>query len=113
MRKLGFLVLLVVGCGNSVTQQSGAAACITANACGIIATGVSACTQFVTLVNDPATAAAAHFSPSEVNCIANAGHDCIAAKKCLAGGQTPATCSGNARSCNGNTWQQCTITAGS
>jgi hypothetical protein len=114
MRKLGFLVLLIAGCGNNtVTQQSGAAACITANACGIITTGVSSCSQFVVLVNDPATAAAAHFSAQEVNCIANAGHDCVAAKKCLAGGQTPATCSGNARSCQGNVWQQCTITAGS
>ena len=113
MRKLGLLVLLVAGCGsNSVTQQAGAAACITASACGIIAGGVSVCSQYVVSVNDPAVAAGAHISPSEVNCLASAGSDCTAAKKCLSGGTTPATCSGNATSCNGNTWQQCTLTAG-
>jgi hypothetical protein len=113
MRKLGLLILLVAGCGNNnVTQQSGAAACITAAACGIITGGVSVCTQFVVGVNDPAIATSFHFSPSEVNCIANAGHDCAAAKKCIAGNATPATCSGNAKSCNGNTWQQCSAAAG-
>jgi hypothetical protein len=114
MRTLSLLlVLAVAGCGNSVTQESGAAACITANACGILAIGVSACTQVVNGINDPAGSAATKFTPAEVNCIANAGHDCAAAKKCLAGGQTPATCSGNARSCDGNTWQSCTPAAGS
>ena len=113
MRKLSFLLVLVAGCGNSITQQSGAAACITANACGIVTGGVSVCSQFVTSINDPAVQAGAHFTPGEVNCIANAGHDCAAAKKCLAGGNTPATCSGNAQSCVGNVWQQCTLAAGS
>ena len=114
MRKLGLLLLLVAGCGNgNVTAQSGAAACITAAACGIVTGGVSFCTQYVITVNDPAVATAAHFSPSEVNCIASAGSNCAAAKKCLGGGNTPATCSGNAQSCNGNTWQQCTPVAGS
>jgi len=112
MRKLSFLVLLIAGCGNSVTQQSGAAACITAAACGIITGGVSTCTQFVVNVNDPAVATSFKISPSEVNCLANAGHDCDAARRCLGGGSTPASCSGNAKSCNGNTWQQCTINAG-
>jgi hypothetical protein len=114
MRKLGLLILLVAGCGsNSVTQESGAAACITANACGILAIGVSACTQVVNSINDPVGATAAKFTPAEVNCIANAGHDCAAAKKCLAGGQTPATCSGIAESCAGSVWQQCSAAAGS
>ncbi|MCA1664021.1 MAG: hypothetical protein LC659_07105, partial [Myxococcales bacterium] len=114
MRKLGLLVLLVAGCGNhSITQQSGAAACITASACGIIAGGVSICSQFVVSVNDPAVATSFHISPSEVLCLASAGSDCTAARRCLSGGSMPATCSGNAKSCNGNTWQQCTIAAGS
>ncbi|MGZ3406501.1 MAG: hypothetical protein ACXVAN_08680 [Polyangia bacterium] len=116
MHKLSTLVLVaaVVGCGSStVTQQSGAAACITASGCGIIVGGISNCTQYVVLVNDPAVAAAAHLSPSQVNCIAAAGSDCAKAKQCLANGMTPATCSGNARSCTGNVWQQCTATAGS
>jgi hypothetical protein len=116
MQKLSVLLVVAVvgGCGSStVTQQSGAAACITASGCGILPGGISACTQTVVLVNDPAVAATAHLSPSEVNCIAAAGSDCAAAKKCLAGGSTPATCSGNARSCVGNTWQQCSLAAGS
>ncbi|MDB4971420.1 MAG: uncharacterized protein JWN44_7109 [Myxococcales bacterium] len=114
MKKLGLIVLvLVAGCGNSgVTQQSGAAACLTASACGI-GGGISACTQAVSLINEPAGAAAAHLSPDQVNCIAGAGSDCTAAKRCLAGGQTPAVCTGNSQSCQGNTFQQCTDFAGS
>ncbi|HWE28812.1 MAG TPA: hypothetical protein VHB97_12465, partial [Polyangia bacterium] len=114
MKKLGLLLVLINGCGNgSVTQQSGAAACITANACGILTAGVSVCTQFVVGVNDPAGAASFKFTAAEVNCIAAAGHDCAAAKKCLAGGNTPASCSGAATSCVGNVWQQCNLAAGS
>src|SRR5438874_7433135 len=97
MKKLGFavLVLAVVGCGNStVTQQSGAAACLTASGCGIIAGGISACTQFISLINEPVGATAAHLSADQVNCIANAGSDCTAAKKCLGNNSTPAVCSG-------------------
>ncbi len=114
MRKLSFLLVLVAGCGNSsVTQQTGAAACITASACGIIAGGISVCTQVISFVNDPEQAARAHISASEVNCIAAAGSDCVAAKKCLAGGMTPAVCSGASESCVGNTWESCNALAGS
>ena len=36
MRRLGLALLLIAGCGNdTVTAQSGAAACITADACGL------------------------------------------------------------------------------
>jgi hypothetical protein len=114
MRKLGLLILLVAGCGNnSVTQQSGAAACITASACGVIAGGASSCTQFIAYVNNGEIASRAHISPSQVNCIAAAGSDCIAAKKCLAGNQTPAVCSGSSESCVGNVWQSCNVETGS
>ncbi|HEY2748173.1 MAG TPA: hypothetical protein VGL86_26295 [Polyangia bacterium] len=113
MKKLGLLLLFVAGCGNGVSLQSGAQACITAAACNITVGGVSSCTQFVGLVNDDAVAAAAHLSPAEVNCIASAGSNCATAKKCIAGGNTPATCSGAATSCVGNSWQQCNAAAGS
>ncbi len=113
MKKLGLLLFLVAGCGNSVSLQSGAQACITAAACGIVTGGVSACTQVVGLVNDDSVAASAHISASEVNCIASAGSNCATAKKCIAGGNTPATCSGAATSCVGNSWQQCNLAAGS
>lgn len=110
---LGLIIVAAASCGNKgVTTQSGAAACITAAACGIVDAGVSQCTQFVALVNDPSTAAAAHISASEVLCLANAGSDCTAAKKCLGGNNTPAVCSGVADSCNGNIWQSCTDAAG-
>lgn len=113
-RLLLALSLVVVGCGSSkVTQQSGAAACITAAACGIIDTGVSSCTQVVGFINDSAVQADAHLSASQVNCIANAGSDCAQAKKCLANGMTPAACSGGGASCDGNVWQACTTLAGS
>lgn len=114
MKKLSLLLLCVAaGCGSStVTQQSGAAACLTASGCGILTGGISACTQVIAFINDPSVASSAHLSPSEVNCIANAGSNCAEAKKCLAGGMTPSTCSGNARSCVGNQFQQCTTAAG-
>lgn len=116
MQKLSALLLIAVvaGCGNStVTQQSGAAACITASACGILQGGISLCTQNVEFINDPSVAIAIHISASEVNCIAAAGSDCAKAKQCLGGNATPAVCTGNARSCMGNNWQACTTTAGS
>jgi hypothetical protein len=115
MKKLGLAVLvLVAGCGNStVTQQSGAAACLTASGCGILIGGISACTQFISLINEPQGANAAHLSTDQVNCIASAGSDCTAAKKCLGGGSTPAVCTGASESCLGNTWQSCTDAAGS
>jgi hypothetical protein len=115
MKRLSLaLALLVIGCGDGkVTQQSGAAACLTASACGIIDGGVSACTQVIAFINDPALAGAAKVSAAEVNCIANAGSDCAAARKCLANGMTPAACSGVSESCAGNVWQSCTVAAGS
>src|SRR5947207_2718217 len=113
MKKLGLVLLvLAAGCGNStVTQQSGAAACLTASGCGIIVGGISACTQFISLINEPSASAGAHLSPEQVNCIASAGSDCTVAKKCLAGGQTPSVCSGSSESCMGNTYQTCTDAA--
>jgi hypothetical protein len=115
MKKLSFLLLLVAaGCGNStVTTQSGTAACVTAAACNIIPGGVVGCANAVALINDNSVAAAAKIGPSQVNCIAAAGSDCAAAKKCLANGATPATCSGVSASCAATTWQSCTTAAGS
>lgn len=107
------LVVAVAGCGNpGVTQQSGAAACLAASACGILVGGVSACTQVIAFVNDPAVAASAHVSAAEINCIASAGHDCAAAKRCLGNNAMPASCNGNSDACNGNLWQSCTNAAG-
>jgi hypothetical protein len=117
MKKLSLFLIVAAGCGNNgVTQSSGAAACITAAACGIafFANGVSECSQVVASINNPETAARTHISPSEVNCIANAGHDCVAAKKCLGNGSTPAVCSGGfgVTTCMGNVWGQCNASAG-
>lgn len=112
-RVLLAFALVAVGCGDSkVTQQSGAAACITAAACGIVDIGVSACSQAVAQINDPSVSVRIHLSPGQVNCIANAGSDCAAAKKCLANGMTPAECSGLSSSCAGNVWQTCSAAAG-
>ena len=87
-------------------QQTGAAACITATACGIIAGGISACTQQAGgHQQSDCSPPALHFSPEEVNCIASAGNDCKKAKKCLTSGMTPATCTGTSTSCSGTVWQ--------
>jgi hypothetical protein len=113
MKKLSLvLVLVAAGCGNSVTRQSGTAACVTAAACNIIPGGVVGCANAVTTLNDSSVAAQVKISAAQVNCIADAGNDCAQAKKCLANGQTPATCSGFAASCSGSVWQGCTAAAG-
>src|SRR5512147_998281 len=110
---LASALVFAAGCGNSkVTQSSGAAACVTASGCGIL-TGISTCTQFIAYVNDPLIAGTLHISPDQVNCIANAGSDCAAAKRCLGNGSMPASCSGNAKSCIGDQYQECTLAAGS
>ena len=116
MKKLGLCILVVAAgsCGsNKITQQTGAAACITATACGIIIGGVSACTNAVANINDPDVQAAIHISPSEVTCIAGAGNNCTKAKECLAGDMPPATCTGSSTSCNGTVWQSCNALVGS
>jgi hypothetical protein len=118
MKKLSLLLLLVAaGCGKAtVTQQSAAAACLTASACGIVDTtfirGVTGCAQLAATINEPATAAAFKLTPAQVNCIAAAGSDCAAAKRCLANGNTPQSCSGVSASCAGTTWQGCGPEAG-
>ena len=48
-----------------------------------------------------------------MDCIATAGGDCAAAKRCLAGGRTPAACPTVAESCDGTIWKSCTSSAGS
>lgn len=107
------LALVAAGCGDGkVTTESGAAACLTASACGITDGGVSACTAIVSQVNNPELAALVHLGPAEVNCIAKAGHNCAAAKKCMAKGMTPDPCVGDGRSCDGTTLKACTELAG-
>jgi hypothetical protein len=114
----GFVLLLIAGCGNdSVTPQSVAAACITASACGIPLysgpSGVSTCVEIISHINNPENALGLRLSPSQVDCVANAGSDCAAAKRCLAGGHTPRACPTVRESCDGNTWTSCTSALGS
>lgn len=117
MRRLGFVLILIAGCGNHsgpVTQQLGAAACITAHACGLGLLGdVSECSEMISYVNDSQYAVTFRLTPSQVGCIAAAGADCAAAKRCLAGGRTPAACPTVGESCSGDSWQSCTSVAGS
>src|SRR5262245_17488052 len=107
MRSWALVVLVAAaGCGSpGVTGESGAAACITASACGIIPGGISACTQLIAYVNDPEIAGNALFplNAREVNCIGAAGADCDAARRCLNEGKTPSPCAGSSTSCMGNT----------
>ena len=113
MRKLTLALLVVLsGCGPSITASSGAAACIVASSCGLVGTSASSCTAFISSINDPSLAlledienpiggGVSHISPAQVNCIASAGTDCAKAKACLDNGMTPAACSGNSNSCMG------------
>lgn len=123
MRRFVFVLFFIAGCGNDwgngpVTTQSAAAACITASACDIpifVAGGsdVTNCVGLVPYVNNPERALGLLLTPSRVNCVAAAGSDCAAAKRCLAGGNTPKTCTTVGESCDGNTWTSCLLALGS
>ena len=112
---LASLTLTFVSCGNnnSVNASTAAAACVTATACGIVDGGVSECTQGALATNNPLVASSAEFSPQMVNCIAAAGANCDAARRCLNGGQTPAQCTGSSSSCMGTVLHGCSEAAGS
>jgi hypothetical protein len=107
--------VLVAGCGSSssvVTGASGSRACVTSAACGLL-DGVSLCTSGVAGVNNDRIAVGARTSAATVNCLAAAGTDCVAARKCLDGGATPSPCTvGSAPSCAGNQLVRCSQEAG-
>jgi hypothetical protein len=110
MKKLLLAALLVAGCGNGVTASTGAAACATAVACGILPNGVvgiSACTQFIQDINEPENALLVHVDADQVNCIASTGNNCDLARACLDYGNPPTACSGSGQMCNGDTWSTC------
>jgi len=119
MRRFVFVLMFIAGYGNDlVTQQSGAAACITADACGIPLypngpPGVTACVQLISLINNPEHALALRLTPSQADCVAAAGSNCAAAKRCLAGGNTPKACPTVQQSCDGSTWTYCLSAFGS
>jgi hypothetical protein len=111
MKRL-LLVVAIAGCGGGpINGSTGAAACITANACGIVFGSVTSCAQQVANINDSYIAAGAQYSPSMVSCIAGAGHDCAAARKCLNDGKTPQSCTGGG-SCSGSVINGCSTAAG-
>jgi hypothetical protein len=113
------VVVLAAACNNDQTVNSatGVAACATAIACNIVDAvsthGISGCTAQALSTNDVVVAAASHFSTEIVNCIAAAGSNCDAAKKCLGGGETPAACTGSSSSCSGAVLSFCSQAAGS
>jgi hypothetical protein len=116
MRSLTLLAIasMVVGCGGGIdhiTASTGAKACATISSCGV--GGVTSCTRFITSVNNDSTAPLTHFSASEVSCLASAGADCDAARRCLNGGKTPSPCTGASNSCSGNVLISCSPLGGS
>jgi hypothetical protein len=105
------IAVALAGCGGGpVTGSTAAAACITANACGMGVGSVTNCSSLIAGVSDTFTAAGVQISASEVGCIANAGHDCASARKCLNNGNTPMSCNGG--SCNGTVVNGCSQNAG-
>lgn len=102
MKNWAWAALLVVGCGSGVTGATGAAACITASACGIISNNTSVCTQTIEYLNDPAAEADLHVDAQQVNCIATAGSNCDAARACLNYNRAAQPCSGSSAMCDGS-----------
>jgi hypothetical protein len=111
--------LLVGGCsgGNTVTAANGVAACSTAASCDLLGqAGIQSCASNVLAINNPQLIAffRVGLSGAQVNCLAQAGKDCTAAKKCLNNGETPMSCSGSgAQSCSGTILKSCTTQGGS
>jgi hypothetical protein len=104
-----------LGCSNDsvkVNAQAGMSACVTATACGLVTGGVSSCTSYVAGVNVDYFADTARITAAQVNCLAAAGHDCNAARRCLNGGMTPAPCTGTTNSCMGDNLMTCSDRAG-
>src|SRR4051794_8889610 len=97
MRLVPLLAVIAVGCsgGNTVTSQGGVAACASASACPLLDNGIQSCAATVAAVNSAALGGffKVEISGAQVNCLAAAGKDCDAAKKCLNNGQTPMSCS--------------------
>jgi hypothetical protein len=115
MLRRGIVVLAIIfsGCHNAyVSGAAGGQACVTATACGLYQGGASKCTANVAGVNVLFLSARAHVSGDQVNCLAQAGADCDAARRCLNGGQIPSVCTGNGASCTGNVLTNCTTAAG-
>jgi hypothetical protein len=121
MRPIGTMLAvgLLVGCsgGNTVTAANGVAACATAASCDLLGqSGIQQCASSVSAINNPALLAffRVPLSGSQVNCLAQAGKDCDAAKKCLNNGQPVMSCSGSGPiACSGNNLQSCASNNGS
>jgi hypothetical protein len=116
-RPLLLLLLLACNTDSSVNSNTAVAACATAIACNIVdpttINGLSGCVGQALSVNNPIVAASAHISTQIVNCLAAASTNCVAAKKCIGGGDTPAPCTGVSSSCQGNVLSFCSAAAGS
>jgi hypothetical protein len=121
MRPIGTILAvgLLVGCsgGNTVTPANGVAACATASSCDLLGQGgIQSCASNVLAINNPALVAffRVPLSGSQVNCLAQAGKDCDAARKCLNNGMPPTSCSGTGpQSCvNMTTLQSCSTENG-
>jgi hypothetical protein len=90
-----------------------AAACVTAESCGLDQSGVSRCTLTVAGVNLAANARAASIDAPAVSCLAAARADCGAARRCLNGGKMPQPCTlFEARACAGSVLTTCTNATG-
>jgi hypothetical protein len=112
MRAYMSLLLLSAACSsNSISTANGVAACAAVSACNLLGqSDVQACANEVAIINDEQLAALLHIpvSAAQVNCLAAAGPNCDAAKKCLNDGQVPGTCTGSGgQTCNGTVMTSC------
>jgi len=126
LRALSLLAAISVGCSHGASgagdagvdaggfsSEIAAAACVTAEACGLDQSGVSRCTLTVAGVNLAAYARQASIDAPTVSCLAAARTDCDAARRCLNGGMTPEACTMfQARTCAGSVLVTCTDATG-
>ncbi len=99
--------LAAVGCGESGTTASvGSKACMSLASCDLFDFNVSQCSFGAALLGSDYWSNVFKIEPEQVTCLAAAGSDCDAARKCLNKGAAPATCSGG-RSCEGTVLVLC------
>lgn len=123
MRALVLLATFSVGCSSAgagagpdasvFSAEVAAAACVTADSCGLDQSGVSRCTVTVAGVNLAFFARQATIDAAAVSCLALARSDCAAARRCLNGGMTPRVCDQfQQRGCFGSVLESCTDATG-
>lgn len=110
MKKVLVGVLLAVamaGCGSGTSASVGSRACIAVASCGLFDVSLNSCSFGIHLLGNEVVSNSFKLTTTQVQCVASAGSNCDAARKCFNNGNAPATCTTGSRSCEGSTLVLC------